>query len=86
MPRLLIERRILKLFAVGAAHFTVMLVEPQHDLDFRRELPDDGVKPAPSMHELGAAGDDRVDNDLLAAFADRLDDPILYQITAHRHE
>jgi len=37
-----------------------MLAEPQNNLDFRRELPDDGVKAAPGMDELRASGDDSV--------------------------
>jgi Type IV secretory system Conjugative DNA transfer len=84
VPSLLIERRVLESLAVGAAHLAVILVEPQHDLDLRRELLDHGVKAAPGMHELRAASDEGVDDHLLAGTADHLDDTVLHQIPAHR--
>jgi len=62
-----------------------MLAEPQNNLDFRRELPDDGVKAAPGMDELRASADDRCDDYVFTRAADRLDDAVLHQLSAHWH-
>jgi type IV secretion system protein VirD4 len=64
MPSLLIERRVLESLAVGAAHLALMLIEPEHDFDFRRELPDHGVKAAAGIRHEGVHGTARFQTEL----------------------